>query len=310
MTSIDFCSMGVRVPCPTTRRARVCDELHDLCDWSVNDRCNCRSACENELMLEGDCQEPLDALAACAAQADAWSCDGSLDGCASERDLFRKCTSGQSGVGGAKRSPKGVGSWTRVGDLPRLDECGCRRRSGVGLRRCGRAGRGRTQGFSSARTGRRRFTAASAQFPDGAAEWITEQEGTIYAVFDMLLYASEDSGATWTQTGPDMIFGSSPVVGSRPVRGGDVVCVGDGRAEALHRWRAELGGDSPRGYPVLRGAWRACSCCWHHQRNRECCSLCPEWFTDEGDGAVSFAGTVVIRGARVTLESRTQQSGS
>jgi hypothetical protein len=52
--------------------------------------------------------------------------------------------------------------------------------------------------------------------PQGQVSSIAIQAGTVYAVIDMLLFASTNGGATWTQTGPEMFFGTYPAVIADP----------------------------------------------------------------------------------------------
>ena len=213
ISEFDICAT---MPCPVPDPAcEVCDALRESCNWDYNARCNCLSACGNDLTLEGDCQEPLDALAACVGDASNWTCDGSPpSACDEERNLYRHCTAGQPGWE-CELLRDSVGTWTLIPELPAWVNALAADANGWLFAATGDPV-GVDRGVFISKDDGTSWTPTTLNLPEGTVASIAIQGTTLYAVFDMLVFTSSDAGATWTQTGPDMLFGSNPQIAADP----------------------------------------------------------------------------------------------
>jgi len=213
ISDYDYCT-NVDCPLPDNPACAVCDELRDRCTWAAYERCGCRSACGNFLTLEGDCQEPLDTLAACVADATAWSCDGQLDGCEGQWQQYMNCTAGDSGWECDAMSTS-VPTWANVDGLPPWTNAFAMDGQGWVYAACGEPD-GTNAGVFVSKDGGLSFSPTSTHPPSGQVSSIVVQAGTLYAVFGMRVFSSDDAGVSWTQTGPDTLFGSEPAVIADP----------------------------------------------------------------------------------------------
>ena len=208
ISDYDYCtSTGGGCDAAKVATCAVCDTVALACDWSSLERCNCRSSCDTDLTLEGDCQGPFDALVTCYAEASRWRCDspGTISDCDPARLAYDNCRYGGDTSWKCQQAETGVPAWTAIGTLPKGVNGFAVAADGVAYAAGGDLGGGGAGVYKSQDDGKT-WTLTPGALPGGRIEAIAASNGALYVIVDMGVHVSPDGGASWTKKTAETFF--------------------------------------------------------------------------------------------------------